>query len=105
MRHEIRKLSDADINTYLGRKNTEELTAEFKTLQAAVYTMVGGGMLGQSAACSPESFYIDARVSKRPYPDKAILQAVHVLTMYARKLNLNPCDLPNIPSFHNCGIF
>jgi hypothetical protein len=102
---EMFKLSDKDISNALSHKNPTQLRQEMEALQVAVYTMIGGGWIGQFAAHQPKDFYIDTRVSKRPYPVKAIYQAVKVLTAYAETLGLNPHDMPKMPNFHNCGIF
>lgn len=74
-------------------------------LQVAVYVMVGGGMLGRMAAQQPADFYLDARVSRRPYSTKAILNAVEVLAAMAEEKGLNPHNLPAVPQFHACGVF
>lgn len=74
-------------------------------LQTAVYVMAGGGFLGQSAACQPASFYIDARCGKLPYPKRAILQAVQALVIEAGVLGVDPNNLPPIARWHNCGVF
>jgi len=73
--------------------------------QAAVYTMCGGGFLGTFAAEQPESFYIDDRVGRLPYGKKAIYQAVDTLITIAKKSGLDPKRLPQMPRFHNCGVF
>ena len=75
------------------------------TLQAAVYVMVGGGMLGRFAAEQPADFYIDARVGRLPYGRREIRQAVAVLAAIAAKAGLDPHHLPQTPDFHNCGVF
>jgi len=74
-------------------------------LQVAVYTMIGGGLLGRMAAEQPADFYIDSRVGKLPYPKRDILQAVAVLAIIAEANGLDPHNLPKLPPFHNLGIF
>ena len=49
--------------------------------EVAVYTMIGGGLLGAFAVDQPADFYIDSRVGRFPYPKKAILQAVEILAL------------------------
>lgn len=73
--------------------------------QVAVFVMCGGGMLGHFAASQPESFYIDDRVKKLPYPKREIYQAVETLVTIAKANSLDPKHLPEMPRFHHCGIF
>ena len=74
-------------------------------MQAAVYSMCGGGFLGRSACEQPASFYIDSRCGRLPYTRKEIAQAVAVLSAAATAWGLNPNGLPELPSFHNMGVF
>ena len=74
-------------------------------LQIVVYVMCGGGMIGRSAAEQPANFYIDTRVSARPYPTKAIYQAVETLVTLAKANGLDPYNMPPMPDFHSCGVF
>ena len=74
-------------------------------MQTAVFVMCGGGHLGKFAAEQPAKFYIDDRVSKLPYPKRSIYQAVETLVTIARANSLNPEHLPEMPRFHNMGIF
>jgi len=74
-------------------------------LQVAVYVMCGGGLLGHFAAEQPADFYIDDRVGRLPYPRKEIYQAVSVLKTLAEAHCLDPHKMPELPSFHACGIF
>jgi hypothetical protein len=74
-------------------------------LQIAVYVMCGGGFLGRSAAEQPADFYLDDRVSRRPYKGAEILQAVKTLAAIAKASGMNPYHLPEMPNFHNCGIW
>ena len=76
-----------------------------KSMQTAIFIMCGGGHLGKFAAEQPAKFYIDDRVSRLPYPKKAIYQAVETLATIARANNLDPEHLPEMPRFHNMGIF
>lgn len=81
----------------------EKFRAEMTSLQVAVFVMCGGGWIGRSASEQPNGFYIDTRAGKRPYPKRDCLQAVEVLALYAKALNLD--KLPEIPSFHRCAIW
>ena len=74
-------------------------------MQTAIYVMCGGGMLGRFAAEQPTDFYIDDRVGKLPYPRKEIQQAVETLATIAKANGLNPGRLPEMPQFHNMGVF
>lgn len=80
-------------------------TKDIGPLQVAVYVMVGGGMLGRSAAEQPADFYIDGRVGSLPYPKGDIKQAVAVLVAQAEAMGLDPRHLPEVPAFHACGIW
>lgn len=82
-----------------------KLREEMQALRVAIYTMIGGGMLGDFAVNQPKDFYIDARVSKRPYKNRSIYQAVAVLALYVKVLGLNYDTMPRMPHFHNCGVF
>lgn len=76
--------------------------------QAAIYAMIGGGMLGSSAIRSPRDFYIDARVRRRPYPIRAIMQAVEILAMaYDLIRQTDPDFEPTdaIDKLSNLGVF
>lgn len=92
----------SDLKEKGGRK---KLMSQMKALQVVVYVMVGGGMLGSFAAHQPKSFYIDSRVSKRPYKQRHIYQSVAVLSLYAKVLKLNPNDMPRMEFCHSCGVF
>lgn len=74
-------------------------------MQVAVYVMCGGGFLGRFAAEQPASFYIDDRVGHLPYKRPEILQAVKTLCTIARANNIDPAHMPEMPQFHNMGIF
>jgi hypothetical protein len=74
-------------------------------MQTAVFVMCGGGFLGKFAAEQPEQFYIDTRVGKLPFPKKEILQAVKTLVTIATANGLNARKMPEMPRFHNMGIF
>jgi len=67
--------------------------------------MCGGGFLGHFAAEQPSVFYIDSRVGRLPYSRRAIEQAVAVLVELAKKAGLDPCHMPKMPAFHNCGTY
>lgn len=92
------KVADLDL-TYWKDK------ASIGAVQLAVYVMAGGGMLGRFAAEQPADFYIDDRVSKRPYPKRAIYRAVAVLTRMAQVAGLDPHQMPAMPRLHNLTIF
>ena len=74
-------------------------------MQIAVYAMVGGGLLGRSAAEQPADFYIDGRVGKLPYTRRHIIGAVERLALIAQANGLNPHDMPSMPRLHNLGVF
>lgn len=78
---------------------------DFGAMQAAVYVMAGGGLVGRSAAEQPADFYIDDRVSRRPYPIKVIHNAVKTLERIAVAKGLDPRRLPEMPNFGNLGYF
>jgi len=82
-----------------------KLREEMQALRVAVYTMVGGGMLGSFAVNQPKDFYIDYRVCKRPYKVRSIYQAVSVLAVYFKVLKYTHENVPRMPHFHNCGVF
>ena len=92
---------EAELQEGLGEKR---LLEAMQQLQLVVYTMVGGGMLGNSAATQPTHFYVDSRCSKRPYAVSKIKQATDVLAIYAKVLGLQE-PLNFKASFHNCGVF
>lgn len=75
------------------------------TMQTAVFVMCGGGFLGKFAAEQPEKFYIDDRVAKLPYSKRAIYQAVETLKTIAKTNGLDTNKMPEMPRFHNMGIF
>lgn len=58
--------------------------------QVRVYTMCGGGFLGNFAATQPGDFYIDDRVGRLPYNKKEIYLAVEHLKRMAEEAGLNP---------------
>lgn len=82
-----------------------KLREEMQALRVAIYTMIGGGMIGNFAVNQPKDFYIDARVSKRPYKMRSIYQAVAVLAVYFKVLGYTHENVPRMPHFHNCGVF
>ncbi len=67
--------------------------------------MCGGGFLGRSAAEQPADFYIDDRIGKLPYGRREIVQAVKVLETMAKAWGFDPHHLPEMPAFHNMGVF
>lgn len=82
-----------------------KLREEMQALRVSIYTMIGGGMIGELAVNRPNQFYIDARVGKLPYKNRSIHQAVDVLKLYVKVLGLTPDTMPRMPHFHNCGLF
>ena len=80
------------------------LQSNMRDLQIVVYVMVGGGLLGHSAATQPSGFYVDSRCKRRPYKLRDIKQSVQVLAVYAEVLNLKQ-PLHYRSGFHNCGVF
>lgn len=99
---QLRNIQQCVFNQNISKsKRTEFLSRH----QIAVYVMVGGGMLGSSAALRPASFYIDTRVSRLPYSKRKIMDAVHSLAQLARALNYNPDDLPPLPFVHHMHAF
>ena len=101
---------DDQVRDCLKRKGKRNVRREMRQLQLTAYVMVGGGMLGASAARQPKDFYVDARCAKRPYGIKAIKQVTRVLALHAEFLGLDPNSIPDEPgkSFmdhHNCGVF
>lgn len=74
-------------------------------MQVAVYVMCGGGFLGRMAAEQPADFYIDSRCGKLPYKTREIEQAVQVLIIAAGAHGLDPHNMPEMPRFHNMGVF
>ena len=74
-------------------------------MQVAVFVMCGGDHLGKFAAEQPGKFYIDDRVGKLPYSKKEIYQAVETLANIAQINGYDPSHLPEMPRFHNMGIF
>lgn len=73
--------------------------------RVAVYTMIGGGMLGQSAANDPWTFYIDTRVGKLPYSKRDIMHAVRDLATLCDAAGLTSVTMPPMPNFPNLGVF
>lgn len=74
-------------------------------MQVAVFVMCGGGHLGRFAAEQPEKFYIDDRVTRLPYPKREIYQAVETLKTIAIANGLDHNKMPEMPRFHNMGVF
>jgi len=76
-----------------------------EVLQVAIFVAVGGGMLGHMYAEQPADAYIDMRVGKRPYGKQDTEKIRKELCAVARKLELNPHDLPLMPRLNNCGVW
>lgn len=74
-------------------------------MQVAVFVMCKGGFIGRSAAERPGDFYLDGRTGRFPYSKAEIMQAVETLATIAKKNGLDPNHLPEMPDFHNMGIF
>lgn len=92
------------IKARLECKGREAVLQEMKQLQAAVYVMVGGGLIGNSAATQPAGFYVDGRVSKRPYSLRNIEKAVKTLHIYQDVLGIT--DMPrDYFDCHNCDVW
>jgi hypothetical protein len=89
---------DAEIAKWWADKNSVPY------IQAAVYTMCGGGFLGSSAARCPADFYIDTRCGKLPYTRRRIMTAVKQLVEIATAAGLDPKNLPEI-ELPNLGVF
>jgi hypothetical protein len=72
--------------------------------QVALFVMVGGGIGGESYACSPIDAYCDARLGQRRYKHREIETARLHLVAIAQRAGLDPNDLPkmNLP---NLGVF
>lgn len=83
------------------------MMGQLQLLQHTVFIMIGGGMLGESAQRSPKGFYIDDRVTKRPYSLTAIRNAVTTLRIYAEVMGFDPTNLlvQTKNDHHNCGVF
>lgn len=88
----------------LGEDGYTPTIQDVKYLQVIVYTMCGGGMLGQFAAQQPKDFYIDMRVGRLPYNNKKIYHAVEVLKGISEYLDLKPEQM-KMPDWYNGGIF
>ena len=85
--------------------NREQCLREFQNLQIVAYVMAGGGFVGRSAAEQPWGFYVDGRVSKRPYSITKIGNAVASLRIFAEVLGFTTNTMPRMPDFPNCGVF
>lgn len=85
----------------------KERKAMLASQQIVVYVMIGGGMIGRFGAEQPGDFYIDSRVSKRPYTLRKIYQAVQVLLVMAQECGYSGkgSDMPKMPNFHCSGVF
>lgn len=83
----------------------EKLFVEMQTLRVVIFVMVGGGMLGFSAVNQPKDFYLDNRATKRPYKKDDIDNALQILLVYMKVLDLDKETLSSMPTFHNCGVF
>lgn len=76
-----------------------------ETLQTAIYVAVGGGLIGRMYAHQPADAYIDTRTGRRPYKRSEIENMRRVLVITAEEKGLDPHHLPEMPAFHNCGLF
>ena len=77
---------------------------ELEHLQVMVYTMCGGGMLGDFAMRQPDDFYIDDRVGRLPYPQKDIFNVIEMIKAVCDYLKKNPRKL-STPDFYGCWVF
>ena len=98
----MRKLSQEARETQA--KWVAEDSERMRTLEGAVYTMIGGGWIGGSAISQPSSFYIDDRVGRRPYPKRAIYQAVEILALARKFAGIKEPYDPDV-KLPNLGIF
>lgn len=95
------------------RKDPEKFRQRIGAQQVALYVMVGGGMIGRSYTQQPEGAYVDSRVSKRPYAQRAIDQMQKMLVVMAQVAGYDPSgfnrdgkpNLPEMPNFHGAGVF
>lgn len=74
------------------------MSTKIQAMQVAVYVMCGGGMIGRFAATKPADFYIDDRVSRRPFGLRKIMKAVQALANAAQEEGLKPHDLEEGPA-------
>lgn len=86
------------------QESADERLDTIKALQAAAYTMCGGGFVGQLAVLHPRAFYVDARVGKLPYPVKQISKVVETLCVYATVHGLDTDNLP-VVSLPGCFVW
>jgi len=87
------------------KKNAPQWKDGIGLMQVAVYVMAGGGLIGRLAAEQPADFYVDTRVSRRPYGLRDLSRAVKVLAVIADANGLNPHNMPKMPNLHNLAIF
>jgi hypothetical protein len=92
------------INHEIGKDGGTPTIKDIESIQWIVYTMIGGGMLGEFAMTQPADFYIDLRVGRLPYPHRRIFHAVEILKGLAEYLGLDPHNLPK-PDRLNYWIF
>ena len=78
---------------------------EFRTLQVAMYVMVGGGLLGQMYAESPADAYLDPRAGRRPYREDEIETVRQILLACCHALGLDPQHAPRMPELKGCWVF
>ena len=107
MRETVKLMSKEEIAEQYKAKDWKNKKGRqaIRDLQLVVYVMAGGGFLGRSAAEQPKGFYIDSRIPKRPYPAKAVYQAVRVLERLAEINGMDPNHLPEMSNFPGCGVF
>ena len=102
---QVRKLDPEQVKERYTGWDREKMLAELGALQVAVYVAAGGGMIGRMYAEQPADAYVDSRAGGRPYPMKVLDNMVVVLASLAELLGLDPHALPDMPRFHNCGVF
>jgi|JI10StandDraft_1071094.scaffolds.fasta_scaffold231486_5 hypothetical protein len=98
----VRKLDIDQVKTALESGFAD---ADIGALQVAIYVACGGGWIGRLYSEQPKGAYIDARVGKLPYSRKEIENMRQVLVAMAEQRGLDPNNLPEMPKFHNCGVF
>lgn len=81
------------------------IDTDIAVLQTAIYVACGGGWIGEMHANRPAEAYIDSRVGRLPYSRSEIENMKLVLIAMAEAKGLDPSNLPEMPRFHNCGVF
>ena len=81
--------------------------SELVRLQARIHAIIGPGFmfLPGTATTNPSGFYVDTRCGRTKGGLRRLYAAVKELKEFAVKESLDPAKLPELPSFHNCGIW